>query len=80
MYFTGLKKILIVDNFLKLLDCSLSSMYIRGCYLSWYTLNNIGSLEGTLQYYQHAITGELWWHGDCTEGFFLKNLHCLECR
>ena len=24
----------------------------------WYTLNNIGSLEGALQYYYHAITGE----------------------
>ena len=58
MYFTGLKKRLIVDNFLKLLDSSLSSMYIRGCYFSWYTLNNIGSLEGTLQYYRHATTGE----------------------
>ena len=52
------QKRLIVDNFLKLLDSSLSSMYIRGCYLSWYTLNNIDSLEGTPQDYQHATTGE----------------------
>ena len=48
-----------------------------------YTLNNISSLEGTLQYNHHATPGEplqgsLGLH--CTEGFFLKNLYCLECR
>ena len=42
-----------------------------------YTLNNIGYLEGTLQYYHHATPGEPL-QGDRTEGFFLKNLYCLE--
>ena len=41
------------------------------------TLNNIGSLEGTLQYYHHVTQ---WLHGDSTGGFFLKNLYCLEWR
>ena len=39
-----------------------------------YTLNNIGSLEETLQYNHHATPGGPW-----GEGFFLKNLYCLEC-
>ena len=29
-----------------------------GSTLNHYTLNNIGSLEGTLQYYYHATPGE----------------------
>ena len=50
----------------------------------YYTLNNICSIEETLQYNHHATPGEpckvlLGLHGDCTEGFFLKNLYCLEC-
>ena len=47
-----------------------------------YTLNNIGSLKITLQYNHHATPGcrvLLGFCGDCTEGFLLKNLYCLEC-
>ena len=33
----------------------------------WYTLSNMGC---------RVLLGL---HGDCTEGFFLKNLYCLEC-
>ena len=49
-----------------------------------YTLNNIGSLEETLQYYYHATPGEplqcsQGLHGINTKSFFLKNLYCLEC-
>ena len=40
--------------------------------VDFYTLNNIGSLEGALQYL-------LGLHGNGTEGFFLKNRYCLEC-
>ena len=39
-----------------------------------YTLNNIGSLE------QCNPRTALALHGDSTEGFFLKNLYCLECN
>ena len=48
------------------------------------SINNIGSLEGTLQYRYHATLGEpllLRLNGNRlhgTEGFFLKNLYCLE--
>ena len=35
-----------------------------------YTLNNIVSLEGTLEYYYHTTP---------REGFFSNNLYCLEC-
>ena len=49
-----------------------------------YTISNIGSVEGTLQYNYHVTPGEprvlLGLHGDCTERFFLKNLYCLECN
>ena len=45
-----------------------------------YTLNNIGSLEGTLQYYCHVTPGGpfLGLHSKSTEGLFLKNLYCLD--
>ena len=36
---------------------SLTKNQIHVMYL-FYTLNNIGSLEGTLQYYHHATKGE----------------------
>ena len=35
----------------------------------YHTLNNIGSLRVLLGL-----------HGNSTEGFFLENLYCLECR
>ena len=46
-----------------------------------YTLNNIGSLKRTLQYYYHATPCRilLGLHGISTEGFLLKNQYCLEC-
>ena len=38
-----------------------------------YTLNNIGYLKRT-----HVAMVLLGLHGNSTEGFFLKNLYCLE--
>ena len=53
---------------------------LNNCHVS---LNNIGHIKRTLQYYYHATPGEprvlLGLHGDSTEGFLLKNLYCLEC-
>ena len=45
----------------------------RGACLLQGTLNNIGSLEGTLHYNHQATPGDLLGlHGDCTEGFPFK--------
>ena len=41
----------------KVNQCALYCM-ITQWYIKLYTLNNIGSLEGTIQYYHHAIPGE----------------------
>ena len=47
-----------------------------------YTLNNIGSPAGTIQYYYHATPSPsmvlLGLHGNSTEGFFSMNLYCLD--
>ena len=51
-----------------------------------YTLNNIGSLKRTLQYYSHATQENparvlLGFRGNSIEGLglLLNNLYCLEC-
>ena len=49
-----------------------------------HSLNNIGSLERTLEYYNHATPGEplAGFSWGCMvrllKGSFLKNLYCLE--
>ena len=54
-------------------DKKLLKIKVKGIAKITFSLTNIGSLEGTLQYSHNATPGGvlLGLHGDCTEGFFL---------